>query len=167
MASIIDQIFLPINNAFAFVFAPLNIFPPIISVMLLSSLLTVLVILVTRVFVNTKVLREIKDEMEKIREELTAAQKQGDKEAADNHLKRMMAVNSKYMTHSFKATIVSIVVLALFLPYLKFKYEGLIVANLPLTVPFIGNTLGWLGWYVLVSFMIGWVFRKVLGMDYA
>jgi len=165
--SLIDQLFLPINDALALVFAPLHVFPPIISLLLLSSFLTVLILVITRFFVNTKVLREIKDEMEKIREQLTMAQKSGDKEAADTHLSKMMEVNSKYMKHSFKATIVSIVVLALFLPYLKFKYEGLIVARLPFAIPFVGTNLGWLGWYVLVSFMIGWVVRKIAGMDYA
>ena len=167
MASLIDQLLLPVNNALAIVFSPLHIFPPIISVMLLSTFLTVLIIILTKVFVNTKVLREIKDEMEKIREQLTLAQKEGNKENADEHLKKMMEVNTKYMQHSLKATIVSIIVLALFLPYLQFKYTGLVVAKLPFGVPFIGNSLSWLYWYVLVSFMVGWVIRKLVGMDYA
>lgn len=165
--SIIDQIFSPLNNAFAVVFSPLNMFSPIISLLLLSSFLTILVILITRFFVNTKLLKEIKNEMEKIREQLTAAQKEGNHELANDHLKKMMEVNSKYMQHSFKAVIISIIVLGLFLPYLKFKYEGLIIANLPFTIPFIGNSLSWLYWYVVVSFMVGWVFRKIIGMDYA
>jgi len=167
MASFLDPILMPLNSALATVFSPLNIFPPIISLMVLSTFLTLLIIFMTRIFVNTKVLKEIKEEMEKIREQLTLAQKQGDKETADTHLKKMMEVNSKYMQHSFKATIVSIIVLALFLPYLQFKYTGVIVAKLPFAVPFIGNSLTWLYWYVLVSFMAGWVIRKIIGMDYA
>jgi len=167
MASFLDPILLPLNDALSVVFSPLNIFPPIISVMLLSTFLTILIIVVTRIFVNTKVLKEIKDEMEKIREQLTLAQKEGDKETADAHLKKMLEINSKYMQHSFKATIVSIVILALFVPYLQFKYEGLTVAKLPFTFPFIGDSLSWLGWYILVSFMAGWVIRKVIGMNYA
>lgn len=167
MASFLDPILMPLDASLSLVFGPLNIFPPIISVMLLSSMLTLIIILLTRVFVNTKVMREIKDEMEKIREALTQAQKSGDKETADVHLKKMLEVNSRYMQHSFKATIVSIIVLALFLPYLSFKYSGMTVAKLPFSVPFIGTSIGWLYWYVLVSFMIGWVIRKIIGMDYA
>lgn len=163
----ISDIFLPLNNALAVVFSPLNAFPPIVSVLFLSSFLTILVIAVTKLFVNTKLLREIKDEMEKIREQLTSAQKEGNKELANDHLKRMMEVNSKYMQHSFKAVIISIVVLGLFLPYLNFKYNGLTVAQLPFAVPFIGHSIGWLYWYVVVSFTIGWVVRKIIGMDYA
>jgi len=165
--SFIDQLFLPLNDAFAVVFAPLNIFPPIISLLLLSSFLTILIIVITRFFVNTKLLKEIKDEMEKIREQLTAAQKEGNHELANDHLKKMMEVNSKYMKHSLKALIISIIVLGLFLPYLKFKYEGMIIAKLPFALPFVGDSLGWLYWYIVVSFMIGWVIRKIIGMDYA
>lgn len=162
-----ENIFATLNNGFAVVFSPLNAFPPIISLLLLSSFLTILILVITKFFVNTKVLREIKDEMEKIREQLTAAQKNGDKGLQNEFLSKMMETNSKYMKHSFKALIISIIVLSLFLPYLKYKYEGIIIAQLPLNVPFIGTSLGWLGWYVLVSFMIGWAIRKILGMDYA
>jgi len=162
-----ENILAPLNTGFSVLFSPLNIFPPIISLLILSSFLTILIIVITKFFVNTKVLREIKDEMEKIREQLTAAQKSNDTESANQFLSKMMETNSKYMKHSFKALIISIIVLSLFLPYLKYKYEGTVIAQLPLNVPFIGNTLSWLGWYILVSFMIGWVTRKVLGMDYA
>jgi len=162
-----ENVFGPLNTAFAVVFSPLNIFPPIISLMLLSTFLTILILFITKFFVNTKVLREIKDEMEKIREQLTLAQKNGDKQLQNEFLSKMMQTNSKYMQHSFKAVIISIIVLSLFLPYLKYKYEGIVIAQLPLNVPFIGTTLGWLGWYILVSFMIGWVIRKISGMDYA
>jgi len=162
-----ENLFAPLNAGFAVLFSPLNAFPPIISLMALSAFLTILILVITKFFVNTKILREIKDEMEKIREQLSAAQKNGDKQMQNEFLSKMMETNSKYMKHSFKAVIISIIVLSLFLPYLKFKYEGIVIAQLPLSIPFIGTTLGWLGWYVLVSFMIGWVARKVLGMDYA
>jgi uncharacterized membrane protein (DUF106 family) len=162
-----ENILMPLNTGFATLFSPLNVFPPIISLMLLSSFLTILILVITKFFVNTKVLREIKEEMEKIREQLSAAQKSGDKTLQNEFLSKMMQTNSKYMQHSFKALIISIVVLSLFLPYLKYKYEGVVIAQLPLTIPFIGNSLGWLGWYILVSFMIGWVTRKIAGMDYA
>jgi len=33
-------------------------------------------------------------------------------------------------------------------------------------VPFIGTTLDWLLWYILVSLAIGWVIRKLLVIDY-
>jgi uncharacterized membrane protein (DUF106 family) len=162
-----ENIFGPLNTGFAVLFSPLNIFSPMISLMLLSSFLTILILIITKFFVNTKVLREIKDEMEKIREQLSAAQKQGDQESANQFLSKMMETNSKYMKHSFKALIISIIVLSLFLPYLRYKYEGIVIAQLPLNIPFIGTSLGWLYWYVLVSFMIGWVARKILGIDYA
>jgi len=39
-----------------------------------------------------------------------------------------------------------------------------IVVNLPFSMPFYGNKLGWLGWYILVSIPMTTVFRKALGV---
>jgi uncharacterized membrane protein (DUF106 family) len=53
----------------------------------------------------------------------------------------------------------------LFLPWLNYTYEAKVVASLPFDVPFIGHELSWILWYVLVSFTIGWVIRKLFGFD--
>lgn len=39
-----------------------------------------------------------------------------------------------------------------------------VIAELPLTLPFIGKTLGWLGWYILISIPFTQFFRKMLGV---
>ncbi|MBU7010674.1 MAG: DUF106 domain-containing protein [Theionarchaea archaeon] len=39
-----------------------------------------------------------------------------------------------------------------------------LVINLPFTLPVFGDTLGWLGWYLLCSFFFSQALRKVLGM---
>jgi len=39
-----------------------------------------------------------------------------------------------------------------------------IVVNLPFSMPFYGNKLGWLGWYILVSIPLTTIFRKALGV---
>lgn len=39
-----------------------------------------------------------------------------------------------------------------------------ISAKLPFTLPFIGDTLGWIGWYILVAIGFGQIFRKLLGV---
>lgn len=44
----------------------------------------------------------------------------------------------------------------------KLKLER-VAAKLPFSLPFIGNSLGWLGWYILVAIGLGQVFRKLLG----
>jgi len=158
-------------NVLNIIFSPLMVFKPHISLLIVSSIITVLVILLNRVFVNDKLVKEIKQKMENIREQLTRAQKEGNTEEANKFLSEMMKTNSEMMKHTFKGLIVSLVILSLFLPWIKNTYEvtykGVAVAKLPFTLPFIGSNLDWIIWYVLVSLTIGWVFRKMIGADYA
>jgi uncharacterized membrane protein (DUF106 family) len=162
-----EQIFAAINSILDIVFSPVLAFSPIVSLVIISTALTVLVLVINKIFINTKVMREIKEKMEEIREKVTTAQKAGNKDEAQNSLNEMMKINSQYMKHSMKAMVISIVVLGLFLPWLKYRFGEMPVAYLPFSVPFVGASLGWLWWYVIVSFAIGWVLRKLLVMDYA
>jgi uncharacterized membrane protein (DUF106 family) len=112
-------------------------------------------------------IEEVKNKMEEIRENLTQAQKVGNAEEINKFLKEMMKTNSQYMRQMLKAMIISIVVLAMFLPWLNYKYGGVAIVKLPFTLPILGSSLNWVWWYVLVSFAMGWVIKKLLGMDYA
>jgi uncharacterized membrane protein (DUF106 family) len=158
-------------NAFDAIFLPLMVLKPHISLIIISAFVTVLVLLINKAFVNTKLIKEIKQKMENIREQLTRAQKEGNTEEANKFLSEMMKTNSEMMRHSFKGMIISLVVLSLFLPWIKHTYEvtykGVAVAKLPFTLPYIGSSLDWILWYILVSLTIGWVIRKLLGVDYA
>lgn len=159
----LEQITGMLVNGFNLVFSPLFVFSPIVSLLIVSSFLTILVLGLNRIVTNRKLVKEIKDKMEQVRENLTAAQKIGDKENVNKLLAEMMSINNTYMKQTFKAMIVSLVVLALFLPWLRYKYDGMTVAALPFTLPFLGNSLSWVYWYILVSFSIGWVVGKFLG----
>jgi len=138
---------------------------PTLSLLITSSLVTALLVVVTRLLMNKKVVDEIKNRMEEIREQLTAAQKAGDTELANKHLADMMKTNSEYMRQTFKALIVSIVVISIFLPFLKGGYEGMGAIKLPFSLPFLGSQMTWIYWYILVSFAMGWVLRKILEVD--
>jgi len=36
--------------------------------------------------------------------------------------------------------------------------------KLPISVPFIGDELNWLGFYILIAMPLTWIFRKMLGV---
>ena len=44
------------------------------------------------------------------------------------------------------------------------KFEGYI-ANLPFSLPIFGNTVGWLGLYIIISMPATFLFRKMLNVD--
>jgi uncharacterized membrane protein (DUF106 family) len=147
--------------------SPLNFLSPHISLLIISLVLTLIVIAINRLCVNKKLIEEIKRRIEEIRENLTQAQKAGNMEEVNKFLNEMMKANSQYMRQMLKAIVISIAVLVLFLPWLNYKYSGMAVVNLPFQLPFVGSSLNWVYWYVLVSFVMGWVIKKLLGMDYA
>jgi uncharacterized membrane protein (DUF106 family) len=161
----IDQITGMLAGAVGMIFSPLSVLNPAVSLFIVSSIITVLIVTFTRIVTNKKAMDEVKQKMQEIREQLTAAQKIGDNESASKFLKEMMSINSQYMKHMYKGLFVSLIIVALFLPYLGSNYGGMAVASLPFELPVIGTELTWIFWYVLVSFTMGWVLRKLLGMS--
>lgn len=154
-------------SVFDILFSPLSIFSPHVSLLIVSVILTAIVLGINKFSINKKLIGEIKHKMEEIRENLTQAQKAGNTQEVNKFLAEMMKTNNLYMRQTLKAMVISIVVLAMFLPWLNYKYGGAAIVNLPFTVPFIGSSLTWIWWYVLASFAMGWVIKKLLGMDYA
>jgi len=148
------------------IFSPLTIFSPIVSVMLIAFLITVLVILINRFFVDRNAMKELKAKIEKMREELISYQKGGDSQKANEMLLKISETNMDYMKHTFKALVISIIVIILILPWAQAKYQDITVAKLPFAIPFIGSNLNWFLWYFIASLSIGWVIKKLMGIDY-
>ena len=149
-------------QVFDFLLGPLTVFKPVVSLLLVSTILTVIVILLNRALVNKDLLKEIKSRMEETREKMTKAQKDGRTEDVDKFLAEMVKSNNEYMKHTFKTLLASLIVLALFLPWIKYKFEGMSVAALPFNLPLLGSQLDWIWWYVLISLAVGWVIRKIV-----
>lgn len=147
------------------IFAPLAIFNATTSLFIVSCIITAVIIILNRFTTNRKAIKEIKEKMQNIREQLTAAQKIGDTKSADKFLSEMMNINNEYMKHMYKGLFVSLIVITIFFPWVRYSYGAAAVASLPFDVPFIGGKLNWILWYILVSFTMGWVIRKLLGFD--
>ena len=151
--------------SFDYIFAPITTLLPIASLFIISVTLTMTIVVINRLLVDKDVVKHLKDRMEEIREDLTKAQKTGDNETAAKTLNELMGVNNAYMKQTFKVLIASLIIIGMFIPWMKYEYSDTAVATLPFTVPLIGNQLDWLLWYILVSFTIGWVVRKLLELD--
>jgi len=146
-------------------FAPLMPFGPMASLFVVSAIITVSVLLLGRLLTNNKAVKELRTKMQELREQMTAAQKAGDKDTANKLLEQTMQMNNEFMKHSYKSLFVSLIVIYLFLPWLNHSYGGMTVAALPFALPFVGANLTWALWYILVSFTIGWVVRKLFGFE--
>lgn len=143
--------------------SPLLALNPLLAVLIFSVFLTGIITLINRFAVNRNLMKEIKTKMTEIRENLTKAQKEGNKEDTNKFLNEYMQTNSKMMKQNFKSLAISMVLVFLFLPVLSSHYKGVVVAALPFSLPIIGSNMGWLLWYFFVSLTIGWVIRKIIG----
>ena len=145
------------------VFLPITIFPSYIAVFLISVAITFIILFLNKILINKEVVAEIKKKMEEVREELTKAQKEGRKDDVNKFLNDLMKTNNDYMKQTFKTMIISLIIISLFLPWLSSHYQSTKVAMLPFELPIIGSSMTWVYWYALVSFMAGWVARKMFG----
>jgi uncharacterized membrane protein (DUF106 family) len=148
------------------IFWPFTILPPVLAVFSLAFLLTVIVIAINMIFINKNAVNELKEKMNILREELIELQKQGNLEKAKEVLNEITKHNLNYMKHTLKALMISIVAIALILPWIQYTYKDMPVARLPMALPYVGSNLNWFLWYFIASLAIGWVIRKLMGLDY-
>lgn len=146
-------------------FAPLMPLGPTASLFVVSAIIAVAILFIGRLLTNNKAVKELRAKMQELREQMTAAQKAGDKDVTSKLLEQSLQMNNEFMKHSYKTLIVSLVIIYLFVPWLTHSYEGMTVASLPFPLPFVGASLTWALWYILVSLTIGWVVRKLLAFD--
>ncbi len=145
------------------VFSPVFALKPLIVVFIFSAFLTGVIILINRFAINRNLMKETKAKMTEIRENLTKAQKEGNKEDTNKFMSEYMKANSQMMKQNFKSLIISMVFVLLFLPVLSSKYSGVVVATLPFSLPIIGSNMGWLLWYFIVSLAMSLIIRKIIG----
>jgi len=145
------------------IMSPITAFPPYIALFIFSLVITLLILGLNRIFTRKSALKEIKIKMQELRENLTKAQKEGNKENTEKYMSEMLKANNQMMKVSFKSMIISFVIIAIFLPWVSSKYSGATVAYLPFEIPFVGSGLSWVYWYFLVSMTIGWITNKLFG----
>jgi len=163
---VFEQVFDALYVVFNTIFGPLLVFSPIVSLMIISAIFSILVYVINKIFINKTVMRQIREKMEELSEKAKEAQKVGNNEEAKKFFDEMMKTQSEQFRHTIKALIISIVVISLFIPWIRYRFSGAPIGNFPFAVPFLGVTLDWFWWYVIVSFAVGWVVNKLLGTNY-
>ena len=147
------------------IFWPFKTLPPVLAIFSFAFFVTVLIILINRIFTNKNAVNELKEKINSLREQLIELQKQGNMEKAKEILNEITKHNLAYIKHNMKALIISIVLIALILPWVQYTYQDSPVAKIPLSLPYIGSSLNWFVWYFIASIAIGWVIRKLMGWD--
>jgi uncharacterized membrane protein (DUF106 family) len=136
---------------------------PIIVIFLFGTGISLVTSLVNKKFLGSGRAKEVKDKMNEIRAKMLEAQKSGNANVVNEHLKELMGVNSEYMKFMLKPMMISIVLVILVLPIVSNTYQGLTVATIPSSLPIIGGyKLSWFWWYFICTFVVSTVLRKLL-----
>ena len=153
-----------LNSFFDLIFSPLLFLKPHISLLIISSIIALLVILANKFLVDRKKLEEIKKKIEEIRIKIAEAQKSGNQEYANKLLDELLKANTEHLKQNFKALIITVALVSFILPWIKYRYEGMVILKLPFSIPLIGSSFSWFIWYFLTSFVVSLILRKIFGV---
>jgi len=176
----------PIFGALNFVFMPLiKAWGPMLGVFVISTLVSFVITVANKLLVDQDKLQESQKKMKAFQKEMMAAQKSGDPKAmakVQKNQAEFMKMQQSMMMNSFKPMIVTFVPIILLFWWMASQPAiNKMVVELPafvfytLLVPvfhmFYHQSPGvpymaieWLGWYILCSFAMSFVWRKLLGL---
>jgi uncharacterized membrane protein (DUF106 family) len=185
--SILNQILDPIfNPLLTLVSVPNNpFFGAIIGVFIIATIVAFFITLANKLLVDQDRLQFLQGEMKGYQQEMMKAQKSGDPKAMAAMQKKQsefMSLQKEMMFNSFKPMIVTFVPIIIVFYWMAqnplinhmwlniptFAYYVLLV---PLFHTFYAQSPGvpvfaieWLGWYILCSFAMSLIFRKLMGL---
>ena len=134
------------------------------EVMIISILLALFSVLLSKFLTNQEVLKKAKEEIELYRKKSTEAQKEGDMKKANKYMSEMIKASQKQMRENMKPMMFSFIMFILAFSWLGANYSDLLV-SLPFTVPFLGKEINWFWWYLIIIIPMSMFFRKILDVQ--
>lgn len=142
--------------------------PGIYAVFVVSIVVGVVSVSGQYFLVDQQKLKGMRNELSEYNKRLLQAKKTGNKkelrklEAKGKKIKQQQA---EMTGMTMKPMFLTIIPIMIFFGWVRAQpVASQLVIDLPFTLPYFGDTLGWLGWYFLCSFFFSQTFRKVLDM---
>ena len=135
------------------------------NVIVISFLISLLVNLAVKYLSDQEAMKKLKGESEFHREEMKKFK--NDPQKMIELQKKAMETSFKYMQHSMRPTLFTLVPLLIIFGWLgnTFKTAGETLINLPFSVPLIGSSIGWLGTYIISSLIFNLILRKLFKLN--
>ena len=113
------------ENILNIIFAPLLKLPPLLSVIILSLLVSILIILITKYTTDQALMKKLKDDIKEYQKQIKELK--GNPTKAMEVQKKSMELNMKYMMHSLKPTIITFIPIILIFGWMSstFAYESI------------------------------------------
>lgn len=127
-----------------------------------TSALSLFSTMVQKKMIDLDLVRTLKADMKKLQKE--AKECKNDVDKLSKLTSKQLELSKELMSQQMKPTLVSS--LPILLAFFIFgKYFSEVAIALPVTLPFIGAQIGWIGTYILVMLVTSLLFRKAMGMD--
>ena len=134
--------------------------PNILEILVIATGLSLAMTFAYKYLTDQAVMREIKAEIDRLKKKMKENRRDPEKMQAVQ--KEMMPLNLKYWKMSMKPTLITLLPFLLIFMGLRAIYGEVVIIPLPWTLPIIGNSLEWIGTYIILSLIFTTVFRKAL-----
>ena len=137
------------------------------SVLLLfffAFIVNVINILIYKFTIDVNKVKEIKNNIQVLSKKAKEKMKSGEKEEYDKLTKEMMQLNSEYMRIMIRPMTLTffpaIIIFAFLLNIYKDKSF-----SLPFALPFIGNSINWILFYVILTIALNFIIKKLFELE--
>ena len=110
-------------------------------------------------FTNKEFISDSRNEMKKLQKKLKEMNPSDEKYLETQS--KMLDINMQLMSHTMKPTMITMLPFIALFVYVKSVVPKGALVELPITLPFIGSSLGFLGVYFISSLVFSTVIRKI------
>jgi uncharacterized membrane protein (DUF106 family) len=138
--------------------------PGYIEVLLISLALSLGSVLVYRFSTNQEAIRGLKKEMKTLNDRVKKARESGNMGEMNKLSGELMKLSSRQFQMNMKPMMLSLLIFVGVFWVFGTYYSELIIPS-PVSIPFVGNELGWYYWYFLIVLPGSFIFRKLLAVE--
>jgi len=151
LGGILDTLFLPFTSFLS----------PRWSLVVISLVITFLMTLAYKYLTNQTLMKQLKDEVKTLQEEMKA--NKDSKEKMAELQKKAMTKNLEVMKHGMRPTLFTFIPIIIIFSWLRETYlPAGDLFSWGIALPFLGKGIGWLWTYILSSIVFSSLLRKAL-----
>lgn len=137
---------------------------PLLGISLTATLLSFVFALIYRLTVDVERMKKLKKKSRELRKRMDEARRRENHKELKDLWEKSMKLTHEQFAIGLKPMMLTLLLVMIVFPFLKKTYNGATFA-LPFSLPFIGNDVGWLGLYIIISIPTSMLFRKLLKVE--
>ncbi|MFQ6050397.1 MAG: EMC3/TMCO1 family protein [Candidatus Hydrothermarchaeota archaeon] len=140
---------------------------PMFTILIISTIISVAVTLIQKYTVDQERISELRRLTMEYQKKMKEAREKNDQKEMRKLTRKFTSIQSEMMSMTFRPMLYYMLPLFLIFFWLRNTYpSSQVIVELPFVFPKPGadNAFGWLGWYILCSFVTSVSFRKILGI---